>query len=142
MKVTIKREFDGKYYVGSIDDLSGCYVQSQNRAEIPALIRKAITIIQKSYQDINQTLLREKDHPVLNIKIRFNHISTNQIRNILKTRNFHKEYEDHDSLLMVNSNFPFDRVHLPQSNDVSHLIMQKIFGKENIAYVRAVEHDE
>lgn len=139
MKITIKREFDGKYYVGSAAYLPGCYVQSRSGMEIPAFIRKAISLYQKSYQSRNQSLPMEEDHPILNIKIRFDCISTEQIRNILKTHNFHKEYEDQDSLLMVNSNFPFDRVHLPQSDDISPLIVQKIFGKGNTIYVRNVK---
>ncbi|MBN2425280.1 MAG: hypothetical protein JXR46_13650 [Calditrichaceae bacterium] len=136
MKITLKREFDGKYYIGSIAGIPGCYVQSESSMQIPLLMKNASSIFIKSFRDKNQTITNEDEKPIFNLKIRFEQISTSQIKNLLKSRNYYVEYQDRSSLLMVNSNFPFNRVHLPQTDDLSPLIIQKLIGRENTIFVR------
>ena len=38
-------------------------------------------------------------------------------------------------ILLANSKFPFNRIHLPVTNNLSPIIISKLFGKENVIYV-------
>ena len=107
--------------------------------QIPLLMKNASTIFINSFRDKNQVISCEEEKPIFDLKIRFEQISTNQIKNLLKVRNYYIEHQDRNSLLMVNSNFPFNRVHLPQTDDLSPLIIQKLVGRKNTIFVRSQE---
>ena len=135
MKIIVKKEFDGKYYVGSCENLPSCYVQTNSSDELVIELRKAIEIYRKSYSKRNQTLPVSYDYPIIDRKIRFNKISSNQLTKVLLKNNFHFESKDSESLLLINSNFPFNRIHIPNVDELSPMIVSKIFGKENIIFI-------
>jgi len=135
MKIIIKKEFDGKNYIGSCENLPGCYAQSESSDQIVVKLRKAIEIYRKSYSKRNQTLPNLYDNPVIDRKIRFNSISASQLSKILTRNNYHFEYKDDEFYLFLNSNFPFNRLLIPNEEDLSPMIISKIFGKENIIYI-------
>ena len=135
MKIIVKKEFDGKYYIGSCENLPGCYAQADSSEKLLIELRKAIELYRKSYINRSQPLPNTFDAPVIDRKIRFNKISTSQLIKIFERSNYHIESTDNDSILMINSNFPFNRIHIPDVDELSPLIVSKIFGKENIIFI-------
>lgn len=135
MKIIVKKEFDGKNYIGSCENLTSCYAQASNPEDLILNLRNAIELYRKSYQNRNQTLPKESDKPVIDRKIRFNIISTAQLTQVLFKHQYRIEFTDENSILLVNSNFPFNRIHLPISKDLSPIIIIRLFGKENVIYV-------
>lgn len=135
MKIIIKKEFDGKHYIGSCENLPSCYTQSDSSEQIIVKLRKAIELYRKSYSKRNQTLPNLYDSPIIDRKIRFNSISANQLSKILIRSNYHIEYKDDEFFLFLNSNFPFNRLLIPNEEELSPMIISKIFGKENIIYI-------
>ncbi len=135
MKIIVKKEFDGKNYIGSCENLPSCYVQSHSSEALVIELRKAIEMYRKSYSKRNQTLPTSYDFPIIDRKIRFNTISSNQLTKILIKNNYHFESKDSNSLLFINSSFPFNRIHVPNIPELSPMIISKIFGKENIIFI-------
>lgn len=135
MKVSIKKEFDGNFHVASCGNIPGCYVQAADNEDINQKLRDALLVYRRSCLNRNQPIPNESDRPVLNLKIRFDALSTDQLVKIFQKNNYHIEYKDKDSVLMQNSAYPFNRVHLPRTNFVSPLIVKKIFGDENTVFV-------
>jgi len=135
MKIIVKKEFDGKNYIGSCENLPSCYVQTDSSENLVIELRKAIELYRKSYSKRNQSLPTSYDFPIIDRKIRFNKISSNQLTKVLLKNNFHFEEKDQDSLLFINSNFPFNRIHIPNVDELSPMIISKIFGKENIIFI-------
>ena len=135
MKIIVKKEYDGKNYVGSCENLANCYAQTTNPDDLIANLRKAIELYRKSYENKNQTIPDRYDLPVFDNKIRFNTISTSQLTQLLIKNNYRIEIEDDNSILFANSRFPFNRINLPISKDLSPIIISKLFGKENVIYV-------
>jgi len=135
MKVIFHKEFDGTYYVGSCENLPGCYEQASSPEELMSRLRRAIELYRKSYVTRKQELPTTFDKPIIDKPIRFHSISIEQLKKILQKFNYHLEYEDNESTLFFNANFPFNRVHLPNSTNISYLIISKIFGRENVIYI-------
>ncbi len=135
MKVIIKKEFDGHTYVGSCENLRGCYAQSSSPEELMIHMREAIELYRKSYAARSQPLPHDADQPILDKKIRFNVISTQQMAGLLQKCAYHLEHGDARHYLFRNTKFPFNRLVLPNVPKLSPLIISKIFGKENVIYV-------
>lgn len=135
MKIIVKKEFDGKHFVGSCENIPNCYAQSIKQEDLLNNLRRAIDLYRKSYENKNQELPDRPDGPVIDRKIRFNKISTNQLSKLLTKFRYRAEYNDNHSVIFVNSSFPFNRILLPETEDLSPLIIAKIFGIENIIYV-------
>ena len=135
MKIIIKKEYDGQFYVGSCENVPGCYVQARTEDELRKRIQRALLIIKKSCQLKSQPFPTGSDRPILNLKIRFKDLSTDQLVKILESHQYHLEYMDEQSVLLVNTEFPFNRIHLPRSTSLSPLLVEKIFGKENTIWV-------
>lgn len=135
MKIKIHKEFDGKYFVAQCLNLPGCYAQAQTEPELMERLQHGFKVYKASCDRRNQELPNEKDRPVLNIRIRFSEISTDQLIKIFRRYNYHLEYEDSYSALLLNSEFPFNRVHIPKFKSLSPYLIQWIFGKENVVYV-------
>lgn len=134
MKIQITKKYDGKYYVALCDNIPGCYVQTDDVNELDDYLRLAIDLYRKSCLSRNQEMPLENDHPVLPKKVMFNHYSSSQLAQILSHAGFHVEYEDTHFILMQNNNYPFGRVVFSQADFLSHLIIERIFGKKNIIY--------
>ncbi|MGD9898227.1 MAG: hypothetical protein AB7T22_03775 [Calditrichaceae bacterium] len=135
MKIYVKKEYDGYFYVASCINLPGCYVQSKYLDDIMDRLRKAINLYKQNYKDRMQNLPEENEGPVLDKEIRFKEISSKQLEKILQRYHYHTEYTDTESILLMNSSYPFNRVHLPQTEILSPLIVAKVFGKENTIYL-------
>ena len=135
MKIIVKKEFDGKNYIGSCENLSSCYAQTDNSENLVIELRKAIEIYRKSYASRNQSLANTFDTPVIDKKIRFHTISSEQLVNILLKTNYRIDYHDHHAVLLINIRFPFNRIHLPKVEELSPMIMTKIFGTENVIFI-------
>ncbi len=135
MKIIVKKEFDGQNHVGSCENLTSCYTQANNPEDLISNLRKAIELYRKSYENKSQTIPDLYDSPVIDKKIRFNKISTAQLVQVLIKQHFRIEFQEENSILLCNSKFPFNRIHLPDTNNLSPVIISKLFGKENVIYV-------
>jgi len=135
MKISIKKEFDGILYAGSCENVPSCYVQAKNPETITKFMKHALELYKKNCEQRYQTMPNEPEKPILDIKIKFSTLSTNQLIIILKRQNYHVEYSDNISVLLLNSNFPFNRIHLPQTDQLSPIIVKKIFSEQNTTYV-------
>lgn len=134
MKIAVEKEFDGKYHIASCTNVPGCYVQSKDAAGLDTELKYALEVYLKNCVQRNQPFPNEKDRPVIDIKIRFDVLSSNQLIKIFKRFNYHVDYMDNNSVLFLNSEFPFNRILIPRTNDVSPLIIRRIIGKENTVY--------
>ncbi|RMH65256.1 MAG: type II toxin-antitoxin system HicB family antitoxin [Calditrichaeota bacterium] len=135
MKVIIKKEYDGTRYVGSCENLPGCFTQSHSAEELMILMRRAIELYRKSYADRQQPLPQGSDFPYLDKKIRFHKISAAQLTGLLQKSGYHLEHQDDGLLLFRKMRFPFNRLVIPNASEISPLIISKIFSKENVIYV-------
>lgn len=135
MKIRIKKEFDGTYFVIYCLNLQGCYIQASTEPELKKRLQHAFDIYKYSYEQRGQQIPNLPDKPLFNIRIRFTEISTMQLVKIFKQHKYYLEFEDQYSVLMVNSDFPFNRVHLPKYNSISRFIIQRIFGEKNTIYI-------
>lgn len=135
MKIIVKKEFDGKNYVGSCENLPSCYAQANSAEELIVALRRAIELYRKSLASRNQPLPNSYDMPVIDRKIRFHTISSEQLSEILIKTNYHLEYNDNNSLLFNNIHFPFNRIHIPYVEQLSPMIVSKLFGKENVIFI-------
>jgi predicted RNase H-like HicB family nuclease len=136
MKVVVKKEFDGRFYVASCENIPGCYAQSPNQTDLMNNLQTALNIYKNNCEDRNQPLPNEHDRPVLDIRIRFSELSTDQLVKIFRNSNYHIEYINQDSVLLLNSEFPFNRIHLPNVNYLSPMLVKKVFGEDNTIYVK------
>lgn len=141
MKISITKEFDGQYYIASCDNLPGCYVQCRNEDELLPAVKRAIQIIKRNCQKRNQELPSGKDEPLFDVRVKFEQIATNSLITFFKRHNYHVEYADNQSVLLLNSGFPFNRIHLPMSNNLSPLIVKRIFGPQNTIYLNRQKLD-
>lgn len=134
MKIVIKKEFDGKRYVGSCENIAGCYVQSDSAEQLIADLREAIEIYRQSYSKRHQTMPEQPDAPQIDKKIRFNVISSEQLTKVLLNQRYHIDVKTEKFVLLMYKTFPFKRLLIPKSAHLSPLIIAKIFGQENIIF--------
>ncbi len=135
MKVIIKKEFDGNVYVGSCENIPGCYVQTRQDNEISSKIKKALQIIKHNCEERKQSFPYGNDRPLFDIRIRFDELSTQQLIKFFEHQKYHLEYIDDESALLMNSSYPFNRVHLPRVHRLSPMLVRKMFGEQNTIYV-------
>lgn len=135
MKILIKKEFDGQMYIGSCENIPNCYVQSLNPDDLTNKLKKALLILKRHCEDRHLAFPLGHDRPLLNLKIRFDQLSTEHIIKIFERNNYHQVYFDEDSVLLMNSEFPFNRVHLPRTAQLSPLLVRKLFGENNAIQV-------
>ncbi|MBD3223472.1 MAG: hypothetical protein GF313_02005 [Caldithrix sp.] len=136
MKIIIKKLFDGSQYIAYCENLTNCYAQAKHAEELQGLIKRAIVLYKDYMEQRGQTLDEEPEHPIIKQNIKFDRLSSEQIGAIFKRHNYYVEYADNQSILMQNSDYPFNHVHLPNVNEISPIIVKQIFGKENVSYVR------
>ena len=135
MKIILKKEFDGNNIVGNCDNIPGCFYQAQDKNALEAGLLKGLNIIKQNCAQRNQEFPEGKNHPLFNIRIRFDALSTDQLVKFFESNNYHLEYIDQDSVLLLNSSFPFNRVYMPRRKQLSHLLIEKIFGKNNTVFI-------
>jgi len=137
MKITIKIEFDGRFYIGSCENIPGCYVQARKSDEINLKIKRALTVVKRNCDERSQSFPTGPDRPLFDTRIRFDELSTDQLVKFFEHQKYHLEFIDEESVLVMNSSYPFNRIHLPRVDRLSPLLVQKLFGKENTIYVGA-----
>lgn len=135
MKITIKKEFDGHCFVGNCDNIPGCFYQAEEKEALQEGLVKGLNIIRQNCSQRNQAFPTGKDTPLFDIRIRFDSLSTDQLVKFFESHNYHMEYIDPDCVLLLNSNFPFNRVFLPRRKHLSYLLVEKIFGVKNTVFI-------
>ncbi len=135
MKLIVKKEFDGRSFVAYCENVPGIYVQAPNRDLLDKRLKKALALIKHFCEERNQPFPTGKDKPIFNLRIKFNTLPTNKLLELFKKENYHIEYSDHESVVLMNSSFPFNHVHLPVTEHLSPIIVRKLFGSNNVIYV-------
>ena len=135
MKISVEKEFDGVYYVACCTNVPGCYIQSDNSEKLNSDLEYGLEVYLENCVKRNQPFPNEMDKPVLDVRIRFETISTEQLIKIFKRYHYYVEYRDQRLVLFLNSEFPFNRVLIPNSEFISPLIISRIFGKANTIYI-------
>jgi len=139
MKIVIKKEFDGNLYIGSCENIPGCYVQTRQEKDLSPKIKRALMLIKRNCEERKQPFPSGLDKPLFDIRIRFDELSTEQLVKFFEHQKYHLEYIDEESLLVMNVSYPFNLVHLPRVHHLSPLLIQKIFGEQNTIYVGSRE---
>ncbi len=140
MKFSIKIEFDGKRVIGFIPKMSGCYVQTKKIQEIAPLMKLAIETYRENYKSRMEPFSPEIESPKINQKIQFYMLSANQLENIFRQFNYNKELTNNFFYLYRKADFPFDRILIPNSPDLSPVIIKKLFGTNNVIVLRSDEN--
>ncbi len=135
MKILFKKEFDGKIHTGTCENVPGCFVQADDAETLKARFLRAVQLIKQNCEERNQPFPTGRDRQLFDIRIRFKTLSTDQLVKIFEKKNYHIEFENIESVLMLNSDYPFNRVHLPRAESLSPQLVQKIFGKENTIHI-------
>jgi predicted RNase H-like HicB family nuclease len=137
MKIVVKKEFDGSVYVGSCENVPGCYTQGHSEDEVKERLQRALLLIKRKCEQRRQPFPTGSDRPILDVRIKFNTLSTDQLVKILESYRYHLVHVDDESALLINREFPFNLIHLPRSNSLSPLLVKKIFGADNTQWVGA-----
>ena len=135
MKISLEKEYDGKHYIASCTNVPGCYIQSQDPENTNSSLEYALQVYLENCLKRNQPFPNELDKPVLDVRIRFDKISSDQLIKIFKRYHYFVDYSDSRVILFLNSEFPFNRVLIPNSDSISPIIVSRIFGKENTNFV-------
>jgi len=135
MKIVVKKEFDGSVYVGSCENVPGCYTQGRTEDEVRERLQRALLLIKRKSEQRRQPFPSGNDRPILDVRIKFNTLSTDQLVKILESYRYHLVHLDEESALLINREFPFNLIHLPRSNSLSPLLVKKIFGADNTQWV-------
>jgi hypothetical protein len=67
-------------------------------------------------------------------------LSANQLENIFRQFNYNKELTNNFFYLYRKADFPFDRILIPNSPDLSPVIIKKLFGTNNVIVLRSDEN--
>jgi len=135
MKIIVKKEFDGHSYVAFCENVPGIYVQAASREQLDQRLKKALALIKHFCEERNQPFPTGNDKPVFSVRIKFNSLPTDKLIELFKKNNYHIEFSDHESVVLMNSTFPFNHIHLPVTQHLSPIIVRKLFGTNNAIYV-------
>ncbi|MEJ2543946.1 MAG: type II toxin-antitoxin system HicB family antitoxin [Calditrichaceae bacterium] len=135
MKISVEKEFDGVHYVACCTNVPGCYLQSDNPEELNNDLEYGLEVYLENCLKRNQPFPNETDKPVLDVRIRFETISAEQIIKIFKRYHYYVDHQDNQVVLFLNSEFPFNRVLISNRESISPLIISRIFGKANTIFV-------
>ncbi len=135
MKISVEKEFDGKHYVVCCTNVPGCYMQTVRSENLNIELKYGLEIYLENCLKRNQPFPNEMDKPVLNVPIRFETVSAEQLIKIFKRYHYYVDYSDSRVILFLNSEFPFNRVLIPNNESISPIIISRIFGKTNTNYV-------
>jgi len=135
MKISVEKEFDGHYYVACCTNVPGCYLQSENPENLDIDLEYGLEVYLENCLKRNHPFPNESDKSVLDVRIRFETISSEQLVKIFKRYHYYVDHHDNRIILFLNSEFPFNRVLIPNVVSISPLIIRKIFGKANTNYV-------
>jgi hypothetical protein len=137
MKFSVKIEFDGKYVVGYVPNICGCYVQALKIQDITPLMKLAIETYRDNYKLRMEPFSPESEKPKFNIKIKIQNINSDQLGGFFRKNNYTRESSNKYFHLYRKSQFPFDRILIPNSKYISQLILKKLFGSENVTIIKS-----
>lgn len=137
MKFSVKIEFDGKYVVGYVPNLSGCYVQALKIQDITPLMKMAIETYRDNYKLRMEPFSPEKERPKFNQPIKIQKLGAEQLGTFFRKNSYNREASNKYFHLYRKSIFPFDRILIPITNEISPLILKKLFGSENVKLVKS-----
>ncbi|MHB2147803.1 type II toxin-antitoxin system HicB family antitoxin [Calditrichota bacterium LG25] len=135
MKIIVKKEFDGRSYVAYCENVPGVYVQAPSKEVLDQRLKKALSLLKHFCQERNQPFPTGADKPIFDVRIKFNRLSSDKLIELFRKKNYHIEYNDSESIMLMNSDFPFNHVHLPVTDYLSPIIIRKLFGLNNAIYV-------
>ena len=136
MKFNITIEHDGNNFVAYCNNLIGCYAQSKTENSVKQLIQETISLYISNYEQRSEPFNPSSEEPQLNYQIRFKRFSAEQLRNILIKSNYVLDHITSNILLFRKIDFPFHRMAIPNINNLSPIIIKKIFGEANVTIVR------
>lgn len=137
MKFSVKIEFDGKYVVGYVPQISGCYVQALKIQDLTPLMKLAIEIYRENYKLRMEPFTPESERPKFKDSIKISNINADQLGNYFRKNSYTKESSNKYFHLYRKTQFPFDRILIPNAKHISPLILKKLFGAENITVVKS-----
>jgi len=141
MKFSVKIEFDGKYVVGYVPNLSGCYVQALKIQDITPLMKIAIETYRDNYKLRMEPFSPEKERPKFNQPIKIKKLGADQLGTFFRKNSYSREASNKYFHLYRKSQFPFDRILIPVTSEISPLILKKLFGSENVKVVKSEENE-
>jgi len=136
MKFSVKIEFDGKFVVGFIPNMGGCYVQALKIQDISALMKLAIEAFRDNYKLRMEPFHPEKERPKFNESIKINNIDSEQLGKYFRHNTYARESSNKYFHLYRKAQFPFDRILIPNAKNISPLIVKKLFGANNVTVVK------
>ena len=91
MKFSVKIEFDGKFVVGYIPNMGGCYVQALKIQDISPLMKLAIETFRENYKLRMEPFTPEKERPKFNESIKITSIGSEQLGKYLRQNSYTRE---------------------------------------------------
>lgn len=137
MKFAVKIEFDGKYVVGYVPDIGACYIQALNIKDITPLMKMAIEIYRDNYKMRMEPFTPEREKPKFKEFIQFSSIDSEKLGSHFRKNSYTCESSTKYFHLYRKSQFPFDRILIPNVKDISPLIVKKLFGAENVSVIKS-----
>ncbi len=137
MKFSVKIEFDGKYVVGYVPQLSGCYAQALKIQDLSPLMRLAIETYRDNYKLRMEPFSPEVEKPKFKESLKITSINADQLGNYFRKNSYIRESSNKYFQLYRKSQFPFDRILIPNVNKISPLILKKLFGAENVTVIKS-----
>jgi predicted RNase H-like HicB family nuclease len=141
MKFSVKIEFDGKYVVGYVPQLAGCYAQAFKIQDLSPLMKFAIEMYRDNYKMRMEPFTPETEKPKFKESIKFNSMSADQLGSYLRKYAYTRESSNKYFHLYRKSSFPFDRIIIPNSSEISPLIIKKLFGAENVTVIKSQDNE-
>jgi predicted RNase H-like HicB family nuclease len=135
MKIKVKKEFDGRTFVAYCENVPNVYVQAPSKELLDKRLNRALALLKYTTKERNQPFPIGEDKPIFNVRVRFSSLPTHTLVDLFKQHDYHIEYEDGESVILMNSSYPFNRVHLPQTTHLSPIIIRRLFGANNVIYV-------
>jgi hypothetical protein len=137
MKYSVKIEFDGKHVVGYVPQISGCYVQALKIQDLTPLMKYAIETYRDNYKLRMEPFSPEVERPKFNEPLKITGLDADQLGNYFRKNSYIRESTNKYFQLYRKSQFPFDRILIPNVKRISPLILKKLFGAENVTVVKS-----
>lgn len=141
MKYSVKIEFDGKYVVGYVPNICGCYVQALKIQDISPLMKLAIEMYRDNYNIRMEPFSPESEKPKFKQTIKITNISTEQLGIFFRKNQYSRETSNRYFQLYRKTQFPFDRILIPNVKIISPLILKKLFGAENVSVIKSAGNE-